>query len=129
MPDTVKLDPEKTWFKSTTLWGALGLTITGTLIYARLDYRQSQMTDALAVLQKTIEKESSVREKGFGEIVVNVREMRDELRKLVSENVSLRQGHSWVELYQLTLNAWIDKLRADNPNLHVPDLKVPDVPK
>lgn len=128
MPD-VKLDMDKTWLKSTTLWGALCLSVTGTLLYARIDYRQSQMTEAISILQKTIEKESSVRETGFGDIATRVTEVRDELRKLVSENISQRQGNTWVEVFQLTVNAWIERMRADNPSLKIQDLKVPPVPK
>lgn len=100
----VKLDMDRTWLKSTTLWGALVITVTGTLLYARLD-------NTVASLKVTME------------------DVRDELRKLVSENVSTRQSGAWLELFQLTLNAWVDKARSENPTLKIGDLKVPALPR
>jgi hypothetical protein len=121
MADT-KLDPDRTWLKSTTLWSALIITVTGTLLYARMD-------NAISTIQRTIEHDAVLHEKDRTEIVDSIREVRDELRKLVSENVSQRQSTAWLELFQITVQAWVDKMRSDNPNLKVPDLKVPALPR
>jgi hypothetical protein len=32
-------------------------------------------------------------------------------------------------MFQLTWQAWIEKLRSDNPNLKVPEFKVPQLPR
>lgn len=121
MPNTL-LDPERTWFKSTTVWAAGVLLITGTMLYARMD-------SAIRTIQVTIEHDATLHEKDRTEIVGSIREVRDELRKLVSENVSLRQSGAWLEVFQITLDAWCDKLRSDNANLKVPALKVPALPR
>jgi hypothetical protein len=118
----IKLDMDRTWLKSTTLWGALAITVTGTLLYARMD-------SAIRTIQQTIEHDAGLHEKDRTEIVGSIREVRDELRKLVSENVSQRQSGAWLTLFQLTWQAWLDKLRGDNPNLKVPDFKVPELPR
>ena len=119
---SIRLDPDRTWLKSTTLWGALIITVTGTMLYARMD-------GAIRTIQTTIEQDALLHEKDRDAIVASIREVRDELRKLVSENVSLRQSSSWLDLYQLTMQAWIDKIRSDNPALKVPDFKVPALPR
>lgn len=116
------LDPDRTWLKSTTLWGALVLTATGTLLYARMD-------SAISTIQATIEQDALLHEKDRDAIVSSIREVRDELRKLVGESVSLRQSGAWIEVFQLTMQAWIDKMRGDNPAMKVPDFKVPALPR
>ena len=116
------LDPDRTWLKSTTLWGALIITVTGTMLYARMD-------SAIRTIQTTIERDAAMHEKDRDAIVSSIREVRDELRKLVGENVSLRQSGAWLELFQITVDAWTDKLRSDNANLKVPALKVPALPR
>lgn len=118
----VKLDMDRTWLKSTTLWGALIITVTGTMLYARMD-------SAIRTIQTTIESDAAMHEKDRIAIVDSIREVRDELRKLVSENVSLRQSAAWLELFQVTLQAWIDKMRAENPSLKIGDIKVPALPR
>ena len=118
----IKLDMDRTWLKSTTLWAALVITVTGTLLYARMD-------GAIHTIQQTIEHDASLHEKDRTEIVGSIREVRDELRKLVSENVSLRQSGAWIELFQLTWHSWLDKLRSENPAMKVPDFKVPELPR
>ena len=119
---SIRLDPDRTWLKSTTLWGALIITVTGTMLYARMD-------SAIRTIQTTIEQDAVLHEKDRDAIVASIREVRDELRKLVSENLSLRQSNAWIEMYQLTIQAWVDRLRSDNPSLKVQDIKVPAVPK
>ena len=118
----LKLDMDRTWLKSTTLWGALVITVTGTLLYARMD-------SAIRTIQSTIEHDALLHEKDRDAIVSSIREVRDELRKLVSENVSIRQSASWLDLYQLTMQAWIDKMRSDNPSMKIADFKVPALPR
>jgi len=122
MAPTILVDPEKTWLKSTTLWSALIITVTGTLLYARMD-------NAIRTIQTTIEHDATLHEKDRTEIVGSIREVRDELRKLVSENVSQRQSLAWLDLFQVTVQAWVDKMRSDNPTMKVPDLKVPALPR
>lgn len=119
---SLRLDPDKTWLKSTTLWGALIITVTGTMLYARMD-------SAIRTIQTTIERDAAMHEKDRDAIVGSIREVRDELRKLVGESVSLRQSGAWLELFQITIQAWVDKLRSDNPTLKVGDLKVPALPR
>jgi len=116
------IDPERTWLKSTTLWSALIITVTGTLLYARMD-------NAISTIQTTIEHDATLHEKDRTEIVGSIREVRDELRKLVSENVSQRQSLAWLDLFQITVQAWIDRMRSDNPTMKIPDLKIPALPR
>jgi hypothetical protein len=116
------IDPERTWLKSTTLWSALIITVTGTLLYARMD-------NAIRTIQTTIEHDATLHEKDRTEIVGSIREVRDELRKLVSENVSQRQSLAWLDLFQITVQAWIDRMRSDNPTMKIPDLKIPALPR
>lgn len=119
---SIRLDPDRTWLKSTTLWGALIITVTGTMLYARMD-------SAIRTIQTTIERDAAMHEKDRDAIVGSIREVRDELRKLVGESVSVRQSGAWLELFQITIQAWVDKLRSDNPGMKVPDLKVPALPR
>jgi len=118
----LKVDLERTWLKSTTLWSALIITVTGTLLYARMD-------NAIGTIQKTIETDAAMHEKDRTQIVDSIREVRDELRKLVSENVSQRQLSAWLELFQVTVQGWTDKMRSENPTLKISDLKVPALPR
>lgn len=118
----LKVDLERTWLKSTTLWSVVILVVAGTLWFARVD-------NAIGTIQTTIERDATMHEKDRTEIVSSIKEVRDELRKLVSENVSQRQSSAWLELFQITFQAWVDKIRSDNPTFKVPDFKVPSLPR
>ncbi len=107
----VKLDTATTWLRTTTVGALLALVASATLIYASIN-------TAIGNLQV-----------GQDSIVRSVGEMRDELRKLVSENVSQRQSLAWLDLFQLTWSSWVEKLRSDNQSLKVSDFKVPPLPR
>ena len=91
----VKLDLATTWLKAPSVWALAVFLISGTMLYSR-------MNTAIEQLQG-----------GQNTIVSSVGEMRDDLRKLVSEHVAQRQFIAWVALFQ-ALNK---------------DLKVPELPR
>jgi hypothetical protein len=107
MPD-IKLTPEKTWFQATFMWACIALAVGGTLLYARID---SQIGDILATMDRDVKSRDIDR----GEVVSSVHEVRDELRKLVTETVAQRQANAWIELAR-ALN------KAKFPELVWPDL-------
>lgn len=88
---------EKVVWKSPTVWLLCGLVALGTLNYA-------QVTGAISDLQK-----------GQQEVVKSVDQVRDEVRKLIVDQVAVRQATQWIELFR-ALN------RAKYPELVIPDL-------
>jgi hypothetical protein len=108
----LKVDLERTWLRATTLWAAVVLTAWVTMLYVRTGA-------AIETIQTTIQMQ----------LVPSIKEVRDELRQLAAENVSIRQIAAWMDLYQITVQAWTDKMRSENPNLKISDLKVPALPR
>lgn len=93
----MKFDIENIWVRLGTGLSVVGAAVAVTLLYARMD-------STIVTLAN-----------GQAEIVKSVGEVRDDLRKLVSEHVSVRQAQAWLELFK-ALN------KAEFPKLSVPDL-------
>jgi truncated hemoglobin YjbI len=74
------------------VWALGAFLVSATLLYARMDA-------AIVQLQG-----------GQAEIVKGVGDMRDDLRKLVTENISQREFDAWLKL-----------LKAMNPSLSLPE--------
>lgn len=92
-----EVQAEKVVWKSPTVWLLCGLVAIAVLNY-------SQITGAIEDLQK-----------GQKEVVKSVDQVRDELRKLITDQVAVRQATIWIDLAR-QLN------KAKYPDLIWPDL-------
>lgn len=130
MPRDQLIDEEKVWFRGTAFKAVLGgviaivvtLVIPGTLFYARV-------TNAFEVIQATIARDAKAHEDDRQAIVESIREVRDELRRMILDSVATRQAQTWIEMWQQAVDAWIITTSAQNPTLKVPPLKVPPLPR
>lgn len=111
---TVLLSPEKTWIRSTTVWATIALMVTGAFLLSSF---VSEMRNAVATIKETISRDAKIHEQDQDQIVSSIREVRDELRKMVLDSVATRQAQQWIEL-----------ARAANKAKY-PDLVWPDLPR
>lgn len=88
----MKLDPDNTWVKLGTLIAAVVTTGLVVLLYAGI-------TSSIADLTKSVDA------------------VRDDVRRLVTDQVAVRQA-----------NAWLDLFRAANKG-KFPELVIPDLPR
>jgi len=119
-------DIENTKLRLASLWAIVGAMALGVWFQATF---VSEQRNAVRVIQETIERDALVHEKDREEMVGAIREVRDEIRKLVSDLVQARQANSWLETYQIVFDAWLDALRNLNPTLKVPPHKIPPLPR
>lgn len=107
-PRDVKVDPDKLWLRAPAVWLLLVIAVGGALGYARFD-------NAVAILQETVARNAKAHAEDRAAIVESIKEVRDELRKLVVDMVATRQAQAWIELFR-------SANRSKFPELVVPDL-------
>lgn len=109
-PRDMKLDPQNLWLRAPTVWLLVVIAVGGAVGYTRF-------SNAIDVIQTTISKDAVAHEKDREAIVESIREVRDELRKLVVDMVATRQAQGWIELF-----------RSAN-KIKFPELVIPDLPR
>jgi hypothetical protein len=114
MPEP-KIDPDTTWMRVKHLGPVIAITATAVIFYMRMD-------NAISTIQMTLAADGIAYREGL-------RDVKDEIRRMGSESVSVRQSAAWLELFQMTWNAWIADLRSKNPALQVGDFKTPALPR
>lgn len=108
--DVLVVDPNRIGFRGPTVWLLLIIAVGGALGYARFD-------NAIDTIQNTIVRDAVNHEKDREAIVMSIREVRDEVRKLIVDTVATRQAQAWIELFRSANKA------------KFPDLVVPDLPR
>ena len=106
------VNPERTWINSRTMWAVVAILATGTFLVASFI---SEMRNAVSTIKETISRDARIHEQDRDQIVSSIREVRDELRKMVTDSVATRQAQQWIDTFRL-LN------KAKFPELQVPDL-------
>lgn len=110
----ILLNPEKTWIRSTTVWAAFGVLVVGAFLLSGF---VAEMRNAVSTIKETISRDAKIHEEDRVTIVNSIREVRDELRRMVLDSVATRQAQQWIEL-----------ARAANKAKY-PDLIWPDLPR
>lgn len=107
--------------------GSLFTISTGVVGYFVV--RDIRTEHAFERIQSALEAEAKARAMESDALVRSVNEVRDAVKQLVVDTVSVRQSVAWLEVFQMSVDAWIARFRSDNPSAKVPDLKVPSLPR
>jgi membrane-bound lytic murein transglycosylase B len=112
------IDPEKTTVPIKVLV-SVAVTLLAMTIPAAwaLSQFRADVENAFEKIRETISRDAVLHEKDREAIVQSIREVRDELRMMQHDSVSVRQAQTWIEMF-----------RAANKTLQ-PQLEVPDLPR
>lgn len=107
-PRQVKADPDSIWVRSRHIVPIVILTATAVTCYMRFEYR-------MARIEEKIEIDTAARSHERDAIVKSVDGVRDQIRQVFVEVVSVRQMQHWIDMAR-ALN------RDKNPAIVWPDI-------
>jgi hypothetical protein len=112
-----KLDPATAWFRGKQVWAWLVAAVVATAYY--VDTRNRD-TEAIRVINKTVQDQGEDHKADLDRVVTAVEKVESAVKQLVTDAVARRSAEQWIENAQIRFDAWLDRLRAENPSLKAP---------